>query len=102
MKKREFQMTWEDYDYGSPSLDKIADQLERQFHIVPAGSDFDFYGYREGELASGLWISADAYPEYFDYWNTRQKVSPELENFANRNNLWWEWQDAGTIILWED
>jgi hypothetical protein len=99
---REF-MTWEDYDYGSPSLDKIADQLERQFNISTEGSNFDFDGYREGQLATGLWISAESYPEYFDYWSmSGQKVSRELEDFADRNNLWWEWNDAGTILLWEN
>lgn len=100
--KREF-MTWEDYEYGSPSLDKLADALEREFGIRSVGSNFDFYGHIEGELANGLWIAAENYPEFFNYWSmSGEQISKELETFADRNNLWWEWQDAGTILLVED
>ena len=96
--------TWEDYDYGSPDLDEVAEQLMRQFGIRTQGSNFDFNGYIEGQFPTGLWIAADSYPEFFNYWadGGQARIDPDLERFAKANDMYWDWYDSGTMMLWFD
>ena len=96
--------TWEDYRYGHPELDPVADNLEMQFGITPVGSTFDFRGYIPGQFAKGLWIAADHYPEFFDYYRERHtwEIHPDLQDFARKHRLYWSWNDPGTIMLYLD
>lgn len=52
----------------------------------------------------GLWISAEAGDDYFNYyaegWHDTFGVDPALNQFVEDNGWYFEWYDPGTIMLW--
>ena len=53
----------------------------------------------------GVWISAEGTEQWFNYhserWYDTFGVNPKLHNFVEINGWYFEWHDAGTIMLWE-
>jgi hypothetical protein len=89
------------------SRESMINKLERAYPEMKCMLTEDFNG-SEG----GIWLSAeDGITDrngslLFDYWagdegGKRQLgVIAHLERFANRNGWFFEWNDAGTIMLW--
>lgn len=54
----------------------------------------------------GLWISGEGCPTLFNYYSERWYdsfgVEPKLNEFVEDNGWYFEWYDAGTIMLWKD
>jgi hypothetical protein len=59
----------------------------------------------------GIWLSGESGETYkdgrelFDYWNEDHDrytfgVHNKIGNWAEENGWWFEWNDAGTIMLW--
>ncbi len=90
MKTREYMMT----------------QLEKKFGLDFIRETEDFNG-----ATGGIWLSAengDRYKdgrELFNYWNQEHEhytfgVHNKINEWAENNGYWFEWNDPGTIMLW--
>jgi len=70
--------------------------------INVCGTISQFYGH---EACEGLWISAEDTPNYFNYYNENWLdtfgVNPKLSAWAERKGYYFEWNDAGTIFIFE-
>ena len=81
-------------------------KLEKAYPTMNCMLTEDFNGSK-----GGIWLSAeDGITDrngrlLFNYWtedsrNYQLGVVNHLERFANRNGWYFEWNDAGTIMLW--
>ena len=52
----------------------------------------------------GIWISGESDPRLFDYYSERWMdtfgVQPKLNDFVEENGWYFEWYDAGTMMVW--
>jgi hypothetical protein len=52
----------------------------------------------------GIWISGESTPSLFDYYSERWMdtfgVQPKLNDFVEENGWYFEWYDAGTMMVW--
>ena len=52
----------------------------------------------------GIWASGESDPRLFDYYSERWMdtfgVQPKLNDFAKENGWYFEWYDAGTMMVW--
>ena len=63
------------------------------------GTTKDF-GIGEG----GIWVSGESTPSLFNYyseaWMDTFGVQPKLNDFVEDNDWYFEWYDAGTMMVW--
>ena len=54
----------------------------------------------------GIWIAAEGKQELFNYyseaWMNTFGVKPELNKTIEDNGWFFEWYDAGTMMVWPD
>ena len=66
-------------------------------HVVGTTKEFGIGG-------EGIWISGESHPRLFDYysavWYDTFGVQPALNDFVEENGWYFEWLDAGTIMVW--
>lgn len=68
-------------------------------HVIGTTKEFDC------EMSeNGIWISAESTPNLFNYdserWLDTFGVQPELNAFVEENGWYFEWYDAGTMMVW--
>ena len=67
-------------------------------HVVGTTKQFGIGG-------EGIWISGESTPKFFNYyseaWYNTFGVQPELNQFVEDNGWYFEWYDAGTMMVWE-
>jgi hypothetical protein len=77
-------------------MQKLSD---KGVHVV--GTTEDFYGYENGD---GIWISAESTPKLFNYYGGayghHAYIDPKLEKLVSKNGWFFEWYDAGTMMIW--
>lgn len=70
-------------------------------HVVGTTQEFDCTASPEG-----IWISAESTPSLFNYeserWLDTFGVKPSLNDFVEENGWYFEWYDAGTMMVWEN
>ena len=70
---------------------------EKGVHVVGTTKDFGIGG-------EGIWISGESDPRLFDYYSERWidtfGVQPKLNDFVEGNGWYFEWYDAGTMMVW--
>ena len=70
---------------------------EKGVHVVGTTKDFGIGG-------EGIWISGESDPRLFDYYSERWTdtfgVQPKLNDFVEENGWYFEWYDAGTMMVW--
>tara|TARA_B110000211_G_scaffold116290_1_gene134728 strand:- start:157 stop:429 length:273 start_codon:yes stop_codon:yes gene_type:complete len=87
-------------------MDKIEDMMEllRTMGASVVGTTDDFYG--EANDNNGIWISAESTPSLFNYyseaWGNTFGVNPELNDVVEQHGWFFEWYDAGTMMVWEN
>ena len=81
-------------------------QLEKQWKLDFMRTTEEFNGGK-----GGIWLSGengDTYKdgrELFDYWTENYEaytfgVHNKIGDWAKKHGWWFEWNDAGTIMLW--
>lgn len=77
--------------------DMIEALKDKGVHVVGTTQDFGIGG-------EGIWISGESDPRLFNYyseeWMDTFGVEPTLNDFAEENGWYFEWHDAGTIMVW--
>lgn len=67
------------------------------------GTTDEFYGEKNDN--NGIWISAESTPHLFNYysevWGDTFGVDPKLNAMVEDNGWWFEWNDPGTMMVWE-
>ena len=70
---------------------------EKGVHVVETTKDFGIGG-------EGIWASGESDPRLFDYYSERWMdtfgVQPKLNDFVEENGWYFEWYDAGTMMVW--
>ena len=70
---------------------------EKGVHVVGTTGEFGIGG-------EGIWISGESHPGLFDYysekWMDTFGVQPKLNDFVEENGWYFEWYDAGTMMVW--
>ena len=70
---------------------------EKGAHVVGTTQDFGLGG-------EGIWVSGESQPTLFDYYSERWMntfgVQPKLNQFVEKNGWYFEWYDAGTMMVW--
>jgi hypothetical protein len=64
------------------------------------GTTEQFYNESEG---SGIWVSgegSDLFDYYRESWYNSHGVSPKLNEQTEKRGWYYEWYDAGTMMLW--
>jgi len=68
------------------------------------GTTDEFYSTKNEN--NGIWISAESTPSLFDYWSEEWGdtfgVQPKLNTMVEDSGWYFEWQDPGTIMVWEN
>jgi hypothetical protein len=66
------------------------------------GTTDEFYGEKNDN--NGIWVAAEYTPEMFDYyneyWGDTFGVEPKLNQLAEDRGWYYEWYDAGTMMVW--
>ena len=67
------------------------------------GTTDEFYGEKNDN--NGIWVAAEYTPELFDYyseyWMDTFGVKPSLNKVVENAGWYFEWHDAGTMMVWE-
>ena len=67
-----------------------------------SGTTDEFYGEKNDN--NGIWVAAEYTPEMFDYynevWGDTFGVEPKLNQLAEDSGWYFEWYDAGTMMVW--
>jgi len=54
----------------------------------------------------GIWVSAESTPKLFNYYGGayghHAYIDPKLEKLVSKNGWFFEWYDAGTMMVWKD
>jgi hypothetical protein len=57
-----------------------------------------------GISKGGIWVSGESTPSLFNYysegWMDTFGVQPKLNDFVEKNGWYFEWYDAGTMMVW--
>jgi hypothetical protein len=64
------------------------------------GTTEQFYGEGEGK---GIWVSgedSDLFDYYRESWYNTFGVQPKLNEQTEKRGWYYEWHDAGTMMLW--
>ena len=68
------------------------------------GTTDEFYGEKNDN--NGIWVAAEYTPELFDYysedWVDTFGVKPSLNKVVENAGWYFEWHDAGTMMVWEN
>jgi hypothetical protein len=71
---------------------------------VFSGTTDEFYGSKNDN--NGIWISAESTPDLFNYWSEvwgdTFGVDPKLNTMVEDSGWYFEWHDAGTMMVWEN
>jgi hypothetical protein len=71
--------------------------------IMVSGTASEFYGAKASN--EGIWVAAEYTPSLFDYysevWGDTFGVEPKLNQMVEDNGWYFEWHDAGTMMVWE-
>ncbi len=71
--------------------------------VKVCGTTAEFYGIQEGK---GIWVAADATPEFFNYWSEEWGntfgVDPKLNAMVEKSGWGFEWYDPGTMMVWQN
>lgn len=87
------------------SREDLMDLLEMKYKIKTVRESEDFNGQTEG-----IWVAADNEEELsgnriFDYYNRSSKyangVLKTFRTAIEKKGWWFEWNDPGTIMLWQ-
>jgi len=66
------------------------------------GTTDEFYGEKNDN--NGIWVAAEYTPEMFDYynevWGDTFGVEPKLNQLVEDSGWYFEWHDAGTMMVW--
>ena len=72
---------------------------EKGVHVVGITEDFC-----PGTGGEGIWISGESDPRLFDYYSERWMdtfgIEPTMNDFVEENGWYFEWYDAGTMMVW--
>jgi hypothetical protein len=85
------------------SIKSMMSTLEKKgVHVC--GTTDEFYGTKNEN--NGIWVAADSNPELFDYysevWNDTFGVKPSLNKVVENAGWYFEWNDPGTMMVWEN
>ena len=73
--------------------------LLKTLGVKVRGTSEDFDGDK-----GGIWIAADSTTSLFDYyseaWVDTIGIKPELNKTAEDSGWYFEWYDAGTMMVW--
>jgi hypothetical protein len=64
------------------------------------GTTEQFYGEGEGK---GIWVSGEDNPLFSYYresWYNSHGVEPKLNEQTEKRGWYYEWHDAGTMMIW--
>lgn len=79
--------------------DMIEALKDKGVHVVGTTQDFGIGG-------EGIWISGESSPRLFNYyseeWMDTFGVQPALNDFVEENGWYFEWYDAGTMMVWPE
>ena len=68
------------------------------------GTTDEFYGEKNDN--NGIWISAESTPNLFNYWSESWAntfgVNPKLNDVVENAGWYFEWHDAGTMMVWKN
>ena len=71
--------------------------------VKVSGTASEFYGAKASN--EGIWVAAEYTPSLFDYysedWGDTFGVEPRLNQLAEDSGWYFEWHDAGTMMVWE-
>ena len=71
--------------------------------VKVSGTASEFYGAKASN--EGIWVAAEYTPSLFDYyspaWGDTFGVEPKLNQMVEDNGWYFEWHDAGTMMVWE-
>lgn len=71
--------------------------------VKVSGTASEFYGAKASN--EGIWVAAEYTPSLFNYysevWGNTFGVEPKLNQMVEDNGWYFEWQDAGTMMVWE-
>ena len=71
--------------------------------VKVSGTASEFYGAKASN--EGIWVAAEYTPSLFDYysevWGNTFGVEPKLNQMVEDNGWYFEWHDAGTMMVWE-
>ncbi len=95
--------------YGNHTpREKMMEMLKQKFHLRHVRPTEEFNGAKGGIWTSGEdgAEASDGYP-LFDYWSENHDkyefgVHNEMMDFLEKNGWYAEWNDPGTIMIWED
>jgi hypothetical protein len=67
------------------------------------GTTDEFYGCKNDN--NGIWVAAEYTPSLFGYysevWGDTFGVDPKLNKMVEDSGWYFEWHDAGTMMVWE-
>jgi len=71
--------------------------------VKVSGTASEFYGAKA--FNEGIWVAAEYTPSLFDYysevWGDTFGVEPKLNQMVEDNGWYFEWHDAGTMMVWK-
>ena len=71
--------------------------------VKVSGTASEFYGAKA--FNEGIWVAAEYTPDLFDYWSEGWAdtfgVKPSLNKMVEKEGWYFEWHDAGTMIVWK-
>ena len=71
--------------------------------VEVSGTASEFYGAKASN--EGIWVAAEYTPSLFDYysedWGDTFGVEPKLNQLVEDSGWYFEWHDAGTMMVWE-
>ena len=72
--------------------------------VKVSGTASEFYGAKAASN-DGIWVAAEYTPSLFNYysedWGDTFGVEPKLNQLAEDSGWYFEWYDAGTMMVWE-
>jgi hypothetical protein len=89
---------------GIKEIKKVMNRNEMITALRAKGVDVpgttEEFGIGEG----GIWVSGESTPSLFNYyseaWMDTFGVQPKLNDFVEENGWYFEWYDAGTMMVW--
>ncbi len=83
------------------SIKSMMSTLEKK-GVRVCGTTDEFYGCKNDN--NGIWVAAEYTPSLFDYynevWNDTFGVDPKLSKVIETSGWYFEWYDAGTMMVW--
>ena len=71
--------------------------------VKVCGTASEFYSAKTH--IDGIWVAAEYTPDLFDYWSEAWAdtfgVKPSLNKLVEESGWYFEWHDAGTMMVWK-